>query len=250
MQIDLTTFILELINFVVLVWLLHRFLYRPILDVMARRRQAIEHSVREAADQKQEAEELRASYEKRLADWQKEQDRERAELDKELAAERERKLEEVRQAVEEEKQRLAAMTAKKVADARRRMEKQARAQGMAFAARFLERLSGEELDRKLAQVLIEDICDWPEDKLEGLKTALVDSDGQMTITSPRELPGEIRQELEKHFSKATEVACKVSYLQDESLVAGLSVTIGPWVLQANVRDELSWFTEGLVHAQR
>ncbi|MFC7049822.1 F0F1 ATP synthase subunit delta [Emcibacter nanhaiensis] len=249
MQIDLTTFILELINFVVLVWLLHRFLYRPIQAVMARRRQAIEDSVQEAADQKQQADDLRTTYEKRLADWQREQDRERAELDKELADERERKLEEVRQAVEEEKQRLAATTAKKEADARRRMEKQARAKGMDFAAKFLERLSGAELDRRLAEVLVEDIKAWPDEKLESLKTALAETEGQMTIASPRDLPLEVKQQLEKTFSEATGVACKLSYLQDESLIAGLSVTIGPWVLQANVRDELAWFTEGLVHAQ-
>ena len=40
MQIDWTTFALEIINFLVLVWILKRFLYRPVLDTLARRRAA------------------------------------------------------------------------------------------------------------------------------------------------------------------------------------------------------------------
>ena len=45
MQIDATTFVLELINFAVLVWILHRFLYRPILGAIDRRRDAVAASI-------------------------------------------------------------------------------------------------------------------------------------------------------------------------------------------------------------
>ena len=38
MELDWTTFILEIINFLVLVWILHRFLYQPVMNVIAQRR--------------------------------------------------------------------------------------------------------------------------------------------------------------------------------------------------------------------
>ena len=39
MQLDLTSFLLELVNFAVLVWILHRFLYKPVLAAIDRRAQ-------------------------------------------------------------------------------------------------------------------------------------------------------------------------------------------------------------------
>ncbi|MEZ5438197.1 MAG: hypothetical protein R3F12_07555 [Lysobacteraceae bacterium] len=40
MHFDVWTFGLQLINFIILVWLLQRFLYRPVLRLLDQRRQA------------------------------------------------------------------------------------------------------------------------------------------------------------------------------------------------------------------
>ena len=40
----------------------------------------------------------------------------------------------------------------------------------------------------------------------------------------------------------------VNFDQDEKLLAGLNITIGAWLLQLNVRDELQGFTE-LLHVE-
>ena len=37
MEINWTTFVLEIVNFLILVWLLKHFFYRPVLAVVARR---------------------------------------------------------------------------------------------------------------------------------------------------------------------------------------------------------------------
>ena len=42
MELSWSTFFLEIINFLVLVWILKRFLYKPVMDVIARRREGIE----------------------------------------------------------------------------------------------------------------------------------------------------------------------------------------------------------------
>ena len=48
MELDWTTFILELVNFVVLVWILNRFLYRPVMNVIDQRKAAIQRTLAEA----------------------------------------------------------------------------------------------------------------------------------------------------------------------------------------------------------
>jgi len=43
MELNWSTFLLEIINFLILVWILKHFFYKPILDVIAHRRADIEN---------------------------------------------------------------------------------------------------------------------------------------------------------------------------------------------------------------
>ena len=48
MELNWSTFVLEIVNFVVLVFILQRFLYRPVLAVIERRRKSVEDRLSEA----------------------------------------------------------------------------------------------------------------------------------------------------------------------------------------------------------
>jgi F-type H+-transporting ATPase subunit b len=67
MELNWSTFVLEIINFLVLVWILQRLLYKPVLAVIARRRAGIEKTLADAKHLQAEAERLKAQYESRLA---------------------------------------------------------------------------------------------------------------------------------------------------------------------------------------
>ena len=56
MQIDWLTVAAQIVNFLALVWLLQRFLYRPITEAMARREARIEARLAEAKAARQDAE--------------------------------------------------------------------------------------------------------------------------------------------------------------------------------------------------
>ena len=72
MELNSSTFILEIINFLILVWILKRFFYKPVLDIIARRKADIEETVAKAQTLQSNAENLEHQYESRLADWEKE----------------------------------------------------------------------------------------------------------------------------------------------------------------------------------
>ena len=91
MELSWSTFVLEIINFLVLVWILKRFLYKPVLEVIARRRAGIEKTRVDAEALQADAEVLQKQYESRLADWNEERQQARDTLAHELEAERARK---------------------------------------------------------------------------------------------------------------------------------------------------------------
>ena len=95
MELNWSTFILEIINFLVLVWILKHFFYKPVLEVIARRQAGIDKKLAEAKDLQASAEQLQSQYQGRLADWEQERQQARETLSQEVESERARKLSEL-----------------------------------------------------------------------------------------------------------------------------------------------------------
>jgi F-type H+-transporting ATPase subunit b len=49
-ELDWMTFVLEVINFLVLIWILNRLLYRPLMNVIAQRKAAIQKTLADAEE--------------------------------------------------------------------------------------------------------------------------------------------------------------------------------------------------------
>ncbi|MGD8350593.1 MAG: ATP synthase F0 subunit B, partial [Gammaproteobacteria bacterium] len=105
MELSWSTFLLEMINFLVLVWILKHFLYQPVLKVIARRRSEIEEQLAESRRLQTEAGQLKTDYENRLEDWDKERQQLRDGLAKELEGERAQQLEALREDLASEREK-------------------------------------------------------------------------------------------------------------------------------------------------
>jgi len=248
MQIDTTSFILQLVNFAVLVWILHRFLYRPVLAAIDRRRAAIDKTMSDAKSVREDAERLRGQFEGRLADWERERVKARSALESELTALRGKGLADAAQAVERERDRLAALQAKREADWKRDTEQRALDQAAAFASRLLERIADHALDERLVEVFAEDLSGWPPERIDLLAEAARAAGGRVSVRSARALPDAARARLARTLSERLRIECRPEYAVDAALIAGVSVAVGPWVLQANLRDELRAFSGGAARA--
>lgn len=102
MTIDWITVAAQLINFLVLVWLLKRFLYRPILDGIDARESEIAERMSEAARIKASAESTVADYEQQRLTLQQQQASMREEVQQQATAERETLLEKTRDQIRDE----------------------------------------------------------------------------------------------------------------------------------------------------
>ncbi len=71
MLIDWQTVGAQIVNFLILVWLLKRFLYKPILAAMDAREKQIDANLRQAAEQKSLAEQERANYVQQCEDLER-----------------------------------------------------------------------------------------------------------------------------------------------------------------------------------
>lgn len=108
MRFDWWTFGLQTVNFLILAWLLQRFLYQPVMRVVAARREASEHLLAEAEAGRRKAEQIEAELAQRRQGMEAERDKLLAEARKaaqaETGAAMERSRAEAARAIEEAQQ--------------------------------------------------------------------------------------------------------------------------------------------------
>jgi F-type H+-transporting ATPase subunit b len=247
-QLDWTTFILELINFVVLIWVLKRFLYRPVMNAIAQRKTAIQRTMSEAETTRSAAQALQSQYENRLAEWEQEREKARAQLRDDISAERNRLLESLRAELNQEREKAAVVEQRRLKDFAQQTEATAIAQGGAFVSRLLSRLGGPELERKIIDMVRQDLPNLPDDQMQAIQAASATIELPMKITSAYPLDTAQRDVI-CHACRTLagrDVVCE--FLEDRTLIAGLRISFGSWVLRANVQDEMSFFGESSRHA--
>ncbi|MCG6967729.1 MAG: F0F1 ATP synthase subunit delta [Chromatiaceae bacterium] len=248
MELSWSTFVLEIINFLVLVWILKRFLYRPVLEVIARRRAGIEKTLADAKALHADAEGLQQQYEGRLADWERERQQARATLARELDAERARRLAELQGALQTERDKAQAADAHRQADAQRKMEQTALAQGARFATRLLQLAAGADTEARLIDLAIGELQDLPDDRISALHNSYGKMPGAILVSSAFAIPDAQRARLEQALRQIIPSDIALQFRQDGALLAGVHIAVGTWALGLNLRDELAGFAE-LSHAE-
>jgi F-type H+-transporting ATPase subunit b len=241
LELNWSTFVLEIINFLILVWILKRFFYQPVLDVIARRRAGIEKTQADARRLHDEAQDLRGQYENRLADWDRERRAAREQLAKEIEAERTQRLQTLLSDLTQERERSAIVEQRRVDNLRRQLEQTALTQGAQFAARLLSLAAGPQLQEKLLELLLQQLAELSAVRLEALRSGADTQPDKILVTSGFPLDTATRERLEQALGAGLGVKMPLQYQEDPELLAGVRITVGAWVLQANVQDELAGF---------
>lgn len=244
MELNWTTFLLEVINFLILVWLLKRFLYQPVLNAIENRQHKIKADLLQATAVQEEAHALKKRYESRLADWEREKRTAFDTLEIEIAQERGRLLEQLDTEIAQQRLKSQAREQQQQTQWRTQAEAEAVQIGSAFASRLLTKLAGPELDMQLQQLLVEELAALPDEARDDLRRGWQDDTVSVEVLSATPLDTgrqtAIRQAVEQALGPLT---AHWQFCADDSLIAGLRISIGSWVLQANLQDELRFFSE-------
>jgi len=243
MQMDWTTFLLEIINFLVLVWLLRRFFYRPVLAVIDARQARVQAVGDEAAALRKEAGALKAQYETRLADWAGEREKARQQLEQELTQERSRRLDELKRSLADEEAKSHARLDAAAASREAALCRQATADAYAAAAAMLQRLASPALTARIAEAFAEDLATLPADDRETLRqaAAALADDETVEIASAHTLDAATQAAIRDALAQAAGRTLDIRFVEQTDLIGGLRAAVGQCRLDANLTDELAFF---------
>ena len=243
MQLDWTTFILEIINFLVLLWILQRFLYRPILASLDARKQRIQAETERVEQLRSEAEALRLKYEQQLADWAEERETSRHELDAELQQARSKALDELRQSLTDEAAKKQARDEAVIVAHEAALTREAASEAYKQASAMLVRLASPDLTNTIVQLFLTDLAALAEEErvtLINAANALIDA-SLVEVRSAHALSAANQASITQALSLAAEKPLTPTFIEDASLIAGLRVVVGECQLHANLNDEMAFF---------
>lgn len=243
MEFNLSTFALEIINFLILVWILQRLFYKPVRHIIAQRKQHIEQALAEAAKMRQEAEELKTNYSNRLQQWNLEKQHAMAQLHQQMEAERQHQLLILKKELKQERSKNQAALQRRQLELQRHQQTLALRNGARFAAVLLQQAAGPELETRLFNLLMSELKQLPEACQPILQTTENETTLAIHVSSVYPLSEHQRQQLEDKFNALIDKSLTFQYSLNPELIAGFKIDKDAWVLNANVQHELSGFVE-------
>nr|WP_284694913.1 F0F1 ATP synthase subunit delta [Photobacterium galatheae] len=235
---------MELMNFLILVWLLKRFLYQPVMNSIENRRQHIEQTLQQALEKQQHAEKLCDTYQAKLKTFEQHQAEQQQALDKQIEIEREKRLARLSQELQAEKVRLQTLQAHQQAEHWQTMEQQAARLSTRFAAKLLDKLASPELEELLITHLLADLKQIPEDKKQHFSETLSHVGSTIKIQSAYPLNAHVKNNVEAAIQEiCANVPLTFEYANDIQLKSGIVIAIDSLQIQASLADELAFFRE-------
>lgn len=248
MQLDWSTFILEIINFVILVWLLKHFFYKPVMNIIARRKQAIQETLDKSEKIREEAESLKSQYENRLEEWEKEKETSRIKLHHDIEAERKLALQKLSESIQQEREKADVLMQRHQASTLEKNEKLAIEQGLIFSTRLLSRLASPDLEALIINIVLEDLQNLSDDKKNELQEAGAETNEPVRVSSAYKIEKVNRDAIKNVLADIFKKTVEIEFKQDASLLAGIHIDIGSWNLQASLQEELKYFAN--IHLNR
>lgn len=239
MTVDWLTVGAQVLNFLVLVYLLKRFLYGPVVRAMARRDEAIAERLRDAEQQRADAEAEAQRH--RQAREAVEAERERLLIRvREEADDLARTLEkELRREIDELRERWRAELERDQTAFLRDVRRHVVEQFETLARKALADLASTDLESQMARVLMERLGDLDDERRAALARAGA-SGAPLRVRSAFELPAAVKRNVTSALRDALAMEVEVTYELADDVVCGVEIRAGG--------ESLAWSLESYVDA--
>jgi len=245
MLIDWFTVGAQALNFIILVWLLKRYLYKPILDAVDAREKRIAAELADADAKRTEASNERKEFQHK----NEELDQQRAALlskaTAEAKAERERLLDEARKAADAlsaRRQEALRTDANTLNQALRRRTQQ---EVFAIARKALADLAAASLEERMCEVFIQRLRSMDGKTKADLGQALVTASEPTLVRSAFDLPEAQRAAIQTAFDETFSAGIHIRFETAPDLVSGIELTAGGQKIAWSIADYLTSLDRGV-----
>jgi F-type H+-transporting ATPase subunit b len=223
MLIDWFTVSAQLVNFLILVWLLKRFLYKPILAAIDDREKRIAAQLAAAEEEKTEAQKEREAFARKNEEF----DRQRADLlekaQEEAKAEHQRLLDDARRDAEALGAKRREALRKDARNLNQAIRRRTQQEVFAIARKALSDLAAASLEERMADVFIRRLRKMDEPAKGELTEALRTTSDPALVRSAFELPEDQRAAIRETLKETLSADIPVRFETSPKLISGIEL---------------------------
>ena len=245
MLIDWFTVAAQVVNFLILVWLLKRFLYRPILDAIDAREKRIAKELADADAKKAEAQQERDAFQHKNEEFERQRAALLEQATAEAKAERQRLLDAARLAADNlSAKRQEALTS----DAHNLnliISRRAQQEVFAIARKALCDLATTDLEERMCEVFIRRLGEMDPRAKAGLAESLRTATAPALVRSAFALPAEQRTAIQNALNQSFSAEIRVRFETAPDLISGIELATDGQKLAWTIADYLASLEKGI-----
>ncbi len=245
MLIDWFTVGAQVVNFLILVWLLKHFLYRPILDTIDAREKRIARELADADAKKAEARQERDAYQNKNEAFEQQRATLMSQAKDEAKTERLRLLDEARQAAESLSTKRQEALRNDAHHLNQAISRRAQQEVFAIARKTLMDLAGTSLEERMAEVLIHRLRKLDGSTKADLAIALKSASEPARVRSAFDLPVAQRTAIQHALNETFSADIPVRFETAPDLISGIELTTNGQKLAWSIADYLLSLEKGV-----
>ncbi|MBN2562259.1 MAG: F0F1 ATP synthase subunit delta, partial [Phycisphaerae bacterium] len=232
-------------NFLILVWLLKRFLYKPILHAIDAREKRIAAELADADAKSAEAQKQRNEFLHKNEEFDQQRATLLSKATDEAEAERQRLLDEARQAADALSAKRRETLRKDAHNLNQAISRRTQQEVFAIARKALTDLATTSLEERLAEVFTRRLREMDGTAKEGLAKALKAASEPSLVRSAFELPAEQRVAIQNALNETFSSEIHVRFATAPELVSGIELTTNGQKIAWSIADYLASLEKGV-----
>ncbi len=242
MNISWFEIIAQIVNFFIILFILQKLLYKPVLGAMKKRQERIQKSQIEADEKMKEADELIKKYDRKIEDIQNEKRNILEDARKQAQEKKESLLKEYKQEAEDKRK----VYLKEIEDERENFTNNLRKKlgnsAVKIASHILDTISSRELEKEIFNNFIRNI----EDLNKNVPDSDVFKEETLEMNSFRDLSTEEKETIENVLKKQLKNLKTIQYVTDPSLILGYELNLETYTIHANINNYLSEIEKDII----
>lgn len=244
MQIDWFTVIAQIINFLILVWALNRFLMKPVLRAVDAREKLIASQLEDAARSNSEARNQQDEYARKNSEWQAKRTELTDSAMHEAAVLRQKLLSELRSEIDTRRESRLKQLDADFQSANQRMTERLSLAVEQIIDNALRQLSGPNIEELIIREFIDHLQKWNKAELLAM---LPDAASSATLVSAFPVGEQLREYATVQMNKLFARAIDLSFETDGSILSGAQLRLPGRSIEWSFREYLRQSTEAVLN---
>ena len=245
MLIDWFTIAAQSLNFLILVWLMKRFLYKPVLNAIDAREKRISTELANADTKKAEAQKEHDEFLQKNTEFDKQRAALLSKATGEAQAERQRLLDEARKAADAATSKRQEALRAEERNLHEAISRRTQQEVFAIARKALTDLATVSLEERLGEVFTRRLREMDGKPKEALGEALKTSSDPGVVRSTFDLPADQRAAIQNALNETFSAEVRVRFETAPELIGGIELTANGQKVAWSIGDYLASMEGGV-----